>query len=177
MPADTDTRSRGLLRHFRLQAVEPTLELVCVGHQRSDGVGRLVSHSEVRAFLTEQRDPDFDALLAIDGDEAFSDALLGVPLEPSREALADRRWCMLMLRETLDALDPDPVEALMQIEEFWIEWSYPGPHGMLDRNAWVDAEATIDVVLKKLRRWMHDEYVAIERVENPNARRDSMAPR
>ncbi|MBZ0117323.1 MAG: hypothetical protein K8H88_10025 [Sandaracinaceae bacterium] len=153
---------RGLLEGMREAGYAVDLEVVRAGVNESDDDGVLVSPDEARAFAHAQaQDARLDAVRKTAGDAALVEAFNAIPFDPPAQDLASRKWCCFLLGRLLQHLDGDPVEALIQIEGFWIEWHYPGPHGAIVGDRWQKADQTLKDVLAINSAWLEAERAAI----------------
>jgi len=106
-----------------------------VGWDGVDGHGRLVSSEEVTAYAAEQLEfvgaPHYSEVLALAGanpsDEEGIRRALSTLAECDREIRADgvRPWRLLLLKETIQELDEDPLYDLIRLTEFWASFDYP----------------------------------------------------
>jgi len=152
---------RDLLRSLREAGFQVDFAVVRAGFYNDDDGGRLVDASEVRAFLASHADPELEPFRAAKDDAELASLLSQWWMVPNAEALANRKWCWAMASRRLASLSGDPLDALVELEEFWIEWGYPGPHGIVQGTAWHEAEQTLERVLPVNRAWLEQERAAI----------------
>lgn len=156
-------------------------KLINIGLHGADEIPVALTRDEVTDYLdgsltevNEQTDDIISLLCETDNETKFN-ALLDqlANRDPSDPMIQKRKWRAYMLKTLIDNISTDPLQAIIELMEFWVSMGIPDdcPQPFPDEGDKTAiqeyfTEASAEYLLNRNRLWLKEEIASIKNAED-----------